>query len=223
MQTHLITLCLFILLVAGCKLTASSHQSEQSVSSTPTPATVESQTKNAQDTPADPDEPTPVPPPQRTREEASTVCPDPGKPCHHKEKRFDDWELPFRLPARLKANTPYQSAPFYAVILKTYPMGEDCDGGEFIEAAERDRRREQSNQLARKVFGSYECPNMVAVQYDFEGRMDASGESVKLGNFIALYAGETRAEAEEALRFMKSEYPQAMLKQMTASYEKIEQ
>ena len=45
--------------------------------------------------------------------------------------------MSFKMPARLKANTPYKSAPFYAVILKTYEMDVDCDGGEYIEAAER--------------------------------------------------------------------------------------
>jgi hypothetical protein len=127
------------------------------------------------------------------------------------------------MPAKLPPNKAVKSAPFYAVILKTYPMGEDCDGGEFIEAAEADRKREQANQLDRKVFASYECPNMGAVNYDFEGRWTADGESLLLGNFIAIYAGTTQTEGEEALDFLKKEYPKAQLKRMTAMYELIEQ
>src|SRR5687768_18440950 len=30
------------------------------------------------------------------------VCPEPDKPCHHKERRFEEWELPFRLTAKIK-------------------------------------------------------------------------------------------------------------------------
>lgn len=162
------------------------------------------------------------PTPSRTQS-ANGVCPDPEEPCHHADKRFDEWELPFKMPAKLKPNTPYRSGQFYAVILKTYPMADDCDGGEFITAAEEDRKREQTNQLERKVFASYECPNMGAVNYDFNGRFDAKKEKVLIGNFIAIYVGTTKIEADEALSSLKKNYPKAQLKQMTAVYEMIEQ
>lgn len=154
---------------------------------------------------------------------ANAACPHPDKPCHHADKRFDEWELPFRLPAKLKSNTPYKSEKFYAVILKTYPMSEECDGGEFISSAEADRKREQANQLERKVFASYECPNMSAVNYEFDGRWDSKKENIVIGNFIAIYVGTTKTEAEQAFSFFKKDYPNAKLKQMTASYEVIEQ
>ncbi|HEX8638820.1 MAG TPA: hypothetical protein VF692_12200 [Pyrinomonadaceae bacterium] len=159
----------------------------------------------------------PIPP------KPNAVCPDPSKPCHHREKQFDEWELSFRMPARLKANKGYESAPFYAVILKTYETDEDCDGGEYIEAIERDRKKEQKNQPTRKVFASYNCPNMAAVGYNFDGRWSADGEEMLITYFIAVYAGETKQEGEAALRRLKSAYPKAMLKQMKATYEKIEQ
>ena len=150
---------------------------------------------------------------------ANAVCADPAKPCHHKEKNFDDWELSFKMPAKLPPNKPVKSAPFYAVILKTYPMGDDCDGGEYIEAVEAERKREQANQLDRKVFAAYQCPNMGAVGYEFAGKWDAKKEYVIIGNFLAIYAGTTKAEGDEALGFYKNSYPHAQLKQMTAVYE----
>lgn len=162
----------------------------------------------------------PTPPTVRP---ANAVCPDPDKPCHHADKHFDEWELPFRLPAKLKPNTPYRSDNFYAVILKMYPTAEDCDGGEFISSAEADRKREQANQLERKVFASYECPNMSAVNYEFDGKWDSKKENIVIGNFIAIYVGTIKAEAEQAFSFFKKDYPNAKLKQMTASYEVIEQ
>ncbi len=217
MKQRLFTLTFILAIALGCKLgsttarngTVPANQWGDPGNSSANTAAVTTNTAEPEATP-------------KPAAQANAVCPDPAKPCHHKEKRFDDWELSFKMPAQLPANKEVRSAPFYAVILKTYPMG-DCDGGEFIEAAEADRRREQANQLNRKVFASYECPNMGAVGYDFPGRWDAKKEMVILSNFIALYAGTTKAEGEEALRFMKSEYPEAQLKQMTAVYELIMQ
>ena len=218
MKERLLTLTFVLLIALGCTLgstTAENGAAEQSPDERSTAANA-----SAENSTAEP-EATPIPATKQTA--ANAVCPVPAKPCHHKEKRFDDWELSFKMPAKLPPNKTVKSAPFFAVILKTYPMGEDCDGGEFIEAAEADRKREQTNQLNRKVFASYECPNMGAVNYDFEGRWTKDGESLLLGNFIALYAGTTRAEGEDALKFLKNEYPQAQLKQMTAMYELIVQ
>lgn len=208
MKERLLALSLVLLIALGCKFGSTTAQNgpaaEKPISETAV-AEPESTPKLA------------------AAQTANAVCPDPAKPCHHKQKRFDDWELSFKMPAKLPPNKAVKSAPFYAVILKTYPMGEDCDGGEFIARGEADRKREQANQLTRKVFASYECPNMGAVNYDFPGRFDREKESIVIGNFIAIYAGTTKAEGEEALKLLKSEYPQAQLKQMTAVYELIEQ
>lgn len=154
---------------------------------------------------------------------ASTVCSDPAVKCDHKQKHFDDWELPFKIPAKLAANKPYRSSPFYAVMLKTFEIEDDCDGGEFVIAVEKERKKLQKNEPGRKVFASYQCPNMGAVDYDFEGKMDAAKENVLIGNFIAIYAGTTRAEAEEMLAPLKKSYPNAVIKKMTASFEVIDQ
>jgi hypothetical protein len=156
-------------------------------------------------------------------QKTNAVCPDPAKPCQHKDKQFDAWELPFRMPARLRANKPYKSAAFYAVIIKTYETDEDCDGGEYIEALELERKNEQKKQPSRKVFAYYSCPNMAAVGYDFDGMWSADRERVLIQNFIAVYAGETKQEGEAALKSLKNKYPQASLKQMTAIFENIVQ
>lgn len=156
-------------------------------------------------------------------QQQNAVCPHPDKPCRHKEKEFADWELSFRLPAKIAPNKTYSSSPFYAVMLKTYKSVEDCDGGEYIEAVEKERKRVQSLQLERKVFASYGCPNMDAVNYDFKGRMDATGDNVLIDNFIAIYAGDREEDSEELLRNVRDEYPKAVVKRMTANWERIEQ
>ena len=216
MKERLVALTLILILVLGCKLGSTAQNGSAAEKPDGNDAATVANTASVNG-------PEPEATPKKTVAQANTVCPNPARPCHHKEKHFDDWELSFKMPAKLPPNKPNRSAPFYAIILKTYPMGEDCDGGEFIEAAEADRKREQANQLNRKVFASYECPNMGAVDYEFAGKWDAKKENVVIGNFIALYAGTTKIEGEEALRFLKSEYPDAQLKQMTAVYELIEQ
>lgn len=160
---------------------------------------------------------------QVSQPQRNAVCPDPEKPCRHKGKEFADWELSFRLPAKIAPNKTYSSAPFYAVLLKTYKSVEDCDGGEYIEAIENERKEFQNAQPDRKVFASYGCPNMVAVNYDFYGRWDANKESVLIDNFIAVYAGETEEEAEVLRRSVRDEYPKAVVKRMTTNWERIEQ
>jgi hypothetical protein len=149
------------------------------------------------------------------------VCPVPAKPCHHREKQFDDWELSFRMPARLKANVGNESTPFWAIIIKKYGF-QDCDGGEYLEAGEQDRKRLQAVYPDRKVFADYECPNMAAVSYNFAGKFNKEDENI-VGNFIAVYAGETKEAADELLKKLQEEYPEAEIKKMTAVYEKIVQ
>jgi hypothetical protein len=161
--------------------------------------------------------------PVMQQQKSNPVCPIPDKPCKHKEKEFAEWELPFKFPARIAPNKTYLSAPFYAVILKTYKNEDDCDGGEFIISLENERKEFQDLQPDRKVFAHYGCPNMDAVNYDFQGRMDAAGENVLIDNFIAVYAGETAEEAEVVRRSVRDEYPKAVVKKMTANWERIEQ
>lgn len=154
---------------------------------------------------------------------ANAVCGDPAKPCQHRQKEFARWELSFELPAKIVANKTYSSAPFYAVLLKTYVSNEDCDGGEYVAAIERERKKLQTKQSARKVFALYGCPNMDAVGYDFEGLWDTARERILINHFIAVYAGETKNEAEVLRRQLLAEYPDAAIKKMTATWERIVQ
>ena len=211
MKERLFSLALVFLIGLGCKLGSTAQNT--GIAEKPENRTLAASPSNGA-------APEATPKPAVT---ANAVCPDPAKPCHHSQKNFDDWELSFKMPAKLPPNKPVKSAPFYAVILKTYPMGDDCDGGEYIEAVEAERKREQAMQRERKVFAAYQCPNMGAVDYEFAGKWDAKKENVLIANFIAIYAGKTKAEGEEALDFYRNSYPQAQLKLMTAVYELIMQ
>jgi len=210
-----ITGAIFLALILGCKVgSANSGISRNTQSENSTPA-ASSRVENS-----DIKQPTPAPTPLVR---ANDVCPDPAKPCQHKDKHFDDWELSFKMPAKLLANKTNSSASFYGIILKTYKLEDDCDGGEYIEAGEAERKQLQSQYPERKVFASYECPNMAAVGYDFPGKWDAKKEMALVTNFLAIYAGKTNAEAEELLGKLRAKYPDAQVKQMTANYEWIVQ
>lgn len=164
----------------------------------------------------------PAPTPKRAPKKLSNaVCPDPEKPCHHADREFADWELPFRLPAKIVANKTYSSATFYAVIIRKYDdaCGDEMDYDSKIEA---ERLRIQKAYPERKVFAEYSCPNMDAVHYDFAGKRDASGERVLYMDYIAIYAGETEAEANQILKEAREDFSQAVLKKMTANYERLE-
>ena len=206
-------LAVSLILVLGCKFGAMTPSANQSNPDSPAVATNASGNATEANSP----EPSPTP----ARQAANSVCPDPAKPCHHKNKRFDDWELSFKLPAKLMANKLYKSGPFYALILKEYGYVEDCDGGEYVIAAEDERKQLQRTQPARKVFVDYQCPNMAAVGYDFPGRADS--EKILISNFLAIYAGQTKAEADSLRAELKAKYPKAVIKQMTANYEDMQQ
>lgn len=150
------------------------------------------------------------------------VCPDPSAPCHSKARKFAPYELPFRLPAALRPGKNYQSVPFYAVIVKTYE-DEACDADDHTASIEGERLQMQKIYPTRKVFGSYSCPNLDAVDYDFEGKLDPSGERVLLVTYLAVYAGKTAKEANDFLAYVRTLYPRAVLKRMTASYEIMDQ
>ena len=152
----------------------------------------------------------------------NAVCPDPKEPCHHKEKRFDDWELSFRMPSKLSANRTYSSAPFYAVILETYEFP-DCDGGEVSLDIEKKRKEVQRLYPQRKVFASYECPNMAGVIYEFDGKWDEKRVELVVGDFLAIYAGESRDDALSLLNELQPQFPGAVVKQMAATFARIVQ
>ena len=150
------------------------------------------------------------------------ICPDPAVLCHSRARKFADFELQFRLPQVLRKGQTYRTDAFYAVIIKTYAE-EACDADDHTISIEEERIRIQQEYPTRKVFGSYSCPNMDAVDYDFPGKLDASGERVVIMTYLAVYAGANEAEAETFAAELKKRYPDSMLKRMTASYEVIDQ
>jgi hypothetical protein len=152
----------------------------------------------------------------------NAVCSNPAKPCQHRGKEFAEWELSFRLPAKIVANKTYFSAPFYAVLLKTYKP-EDCSDGEYMKAVEKERKKLQNTQRRNKVFAFFSCPNMDVVGYEFEGSWDERRERVLNPNFLAVYAGEREEAAEQLRNRMLVKYPKAKVKRMVANWERIEQ
>jgi hypothetical protein len=147
------------------------------------------------------------------------VCPNPAAPCKSKHREFYPYDLSFTLPARIKANVDYKSAPFFAVMLKEnikVSETEECDGGEYHKRVEADRKKIQTSFLNQKVFASYQCPDMGALSYTVNGQPLNQ-------NFIALYAGEAQAEADLTLLLAKAKYPKATLKKMQVIFNRIEQ
>jgi hypothetical protein len=150
------------------------------------------------------------------------VCPDPKAPCNTAAKKFAPYEISFRLPGKLTRGKTYESLPFYAVLIKTYAE-ESCDADDHTESIERERLKLQIAYPRNKVFASYSCPNLDAVDYSFPGKMDSEGERVLIMTFIAVYAGQTQAQANEFLSYVRTVYPSASLKHMKASYEILDQ
>jgi hypothetical protein len=149
------------------------------------------------------------------------VCPDPQKPCRHRQKNFDEWELSFNLPAKIKRNVNYKSAAFYAVIIKKSDEG--CGELDMNSALETERLRVQKLFPTRKVFAEYSCPNMDAVGYDFAGKLDKSGERVLYMDYIAVYAGKSLEEANQLIGELRKKFPKAEVKKMTANWQRLEQ
>lgn len=203
-------------MVLGCKMSASNASTETTSTSNGNSATLieaEAETKES----AEPKiSPTPA-------QAANVVCADPAKPCTHDVKHFEEWEISFKMPKKLEGNKPFSSEPFYAVMLETYESDEDCDGGEFRESNEAKRKQVQREFPKQKVFAAYQCPDMAAIQYEFDGKYDTTRDHVLIGEFLAIYAGPTKEDADKLLQQVKADFPKAMVKRMTASYELIDQ
>jgi len=144
------------------------------------------------------------------------VCGDPQKPCPDPESlKFDAWEMTFRVPKQMEWMKEYQSKPFYAVFLQSVkaepddgPHGDKRCGGYFDE---RQRLAAQKLFPTNKVFASrHGCSINGAVYYPGANRDY---------NFLAVYAGATKAEAENMLTKVKTtgKYPGANLRRIRAA------
>lgn len=137
------------------------------------------------------------------------VCPNPAKPCPSVSHEFQVHDLSFALPAQLEWQSGHYSAAFYAVILrsmKAIPV-QDIHGDEicksFIEESER--LAVQTKFPAHKVFTSR---NGCATAVFYTNTNDKY-------NFIAVYAGETKDQANKILEQAKTEgFTDASLRKM---------
>lgn len=138
------------------------------------------------------------------------VCSNPSTPCQHKQKKFERYELSFRLPAKLK-KTAYKSSVFYGIVLETVAEP-DCDEGETSSDLENKRRNAQAFFPDNKAFADHQCPNLSAVAYIFN-------DEPNTGAFLGVYAGQTKEEAEELLHKAKERYPEASIKKMQVVFD----
>ena len=133
------------------------------------------------------------------------VCGDPTVRCPTSIE-FQPYQLPFRIPANAAI---WETEKFYAVILKS--MRDPSQGGDcnvFIPEAEREAA--QALFPRHKVFAS-RC--MEPGDLFYTGVAEDS-------QFVAVYAGRTRAEGLAMLEKVKAtgKYPGANLRRMSAGF-----
>jgi hypothetical protein len=136
------------------------------------------------------------------------VCGNPSAPCSHTKWKFSANDLSFKLPRTLKWQTNYQSAPFYAVILKSrraIPARnvDDRCGGYF---SENERSMAQRQFPNNKVFTSRFGCEVLGVGYTNVNHNY---------NLLAVYAGDTERDASTFLRTVKAKgYYDANIRRM---------
>jgi hypothetical protein len=135
----------------------------------------------------------------------AAVCGDPTVRCPTSVE-FQPYQLPFRLPANAVI---WETEKFYAVILKSVrdpSRGGDCNL--FVPEAEREAA--QASFPRNKVFAS-RCTEPGDLFYK-----DVAEDS----QFMAVYAGRTRAEGLALLERVKAsgKYPGANLRRISAGF-----
>lgn len=140
------------------------------------------------------------------------VCPNPSAPCRSSKFEFPTYALSFKLPSNLKWLNNYRSVGFYSILLKSMRAIPDPDGpagGQKCSGyiLETERVRVQTMFPTHKVFTSrFGCGSpgigYTGVNYDY--------------NFLAVYAGETKSEAERFLTKVKATktFPDANIRRM---------
>jgi hypothetical protein len=138
-------------------------------------------------------------PPQR-----SVICGNPNAPCTG-AANFKPYDLPFRLPARAVI---YETQPFYVVILRSVRMRDYDDCNNFVP--ETERLKAQALFPNNKAFAS-RCSEPGDVYYTNTGDKT---------QFMAVYAGETMAEARRVLQMVRAtgQYPGANIRRMQVGY-----
>jgi hypothetical protein len=140
---------------------------------------------------------------RRARKRPAVVCGDPTVPCKTSVE-FKPYQLPFVVP---KDGVIADSEKFYAVILKSLrDAAQDCT----VAVPESERLKAQELFPRNKVFAS-RCNDPEELYYSNL----ADGQQ-----FMAVFAGRTRAEAERVLAKVKAagKYPGAYLRHMTTGF-----
>jgi hypothetical protein len=131
----------------------------------------------------------------------AAICGNPKEPCRT-TFQFKPYDLPFRVSEKAII---YDTEPFYAIILKSVRVV-DNNCSAFVPEAER--LKAQALFPDHKVFTS-RCPEPAEVYYT-----NVSPDQ----NFMAVYAGRTRAEATRRLAAVKAtgQYPGANIRRLRA-------
>ncbi|HEU4597683.1 MAG TPA: hypothetical protein VFS10_21325 [Pyrinomonadaceae bacterium] len=140
---------------------------------------------------------------RRGKQRVAAICPDPTAPCRTSVE-FQPHQLPFRVPANAFI---FETEQFYAVILKSVRNpADDCTV--FIPEAERLAAQELFPH--HKVFAS-RCYDPGELFYS-----NVAGDQ----QFMAVYAGRTRAEAARMLARVKAtgKYAGANLRRMHTGF-----
>ena len=141
---------------------------------------------------------------RRRARQRAVICGDPTARCKWADNARP-FDLPFNIPPRAVA---FETQPFYAVILQSVRMRDYDDCETFIP--EESRLGAQALFPNKKVFAS-RCAIAGDVYY-----MNV-GEKTQ---FMAVYAGETMAEARRVLAMVKAmnKYPGANIRRMRGSF-----
>ena len=118
-------------------------------------------------------------------------CSNPDAPCQSEQYTFEDYELSFRLPKKLVWLKTYQSDTFYAILLKSVEAKTDAGKCQYI--SESKRLAVQAQFPEHKVFASHNGCNDISP--DMVTYTNVNSDY----NFLAVYAGQTRKEAERRL------------------------
>ncbi len=127
----------------------------------------------------------------------SKVCGNPNQLCQSASYDFQPYELSFKLPAKLEWQSGYYSAEFYAVLLRSVKAREDynpADDQPCVDIINETERLDiQAKFPNNKVFTSRNgCGTMVFY----------TGTNEKY-NFVAVYAGNNKSEANTVLEQAK--------------------
>jgi hypothetical protein len=130
------------------------------------------------------------------------VCGDPTVRCQTSVE-FQPYDLPFRVP---KKAVIWESEMFYAIILKSVNAKKDCA----LNVSEDERLEAQALFPHSKVFAD-RCAE--------PGTLFYTGANPDY-HFMAVYAGRTRAEAEQTLATVRAtgRYPGANLRRLQAGF-----